>query len=239
MSKKNKQVTQRVNSSQEEKSATNDSKKRQKNEEKINRIANLTPYDVLFLEDLENRRLCLFGEINTDDEYDGESGDSSISELIMRIMRYNREDKGIKPKDRKPIMLYINSPGGDVIEVFGLVSAIETSRTPVYTVNIGQWSSMAFLIGITGDKRYSLPNMTFLLHDGWTGAENSVNKVCDQILFEKHYEKKVVRSHVLKYTKIAKKTYKKIKRKEMYFLPELALKYGVIDEIVDDIDEIL
>ena len=239
MSRKNKQVTQRVNSSQEEKSATNDSKKRQKNEEKINRNVNLTPYDVLFLEDLENRRLCLFGEINTDDEYDGESGNSSMPELIMHIMRYNREDKGIKPKDRKPIMLYINSPGGDVIEGFALVSAIETSRTPVYTVNLGQWSSMAFLIGITGKKRFSLPHSIFLLHDGTTFAIGSSTKVQDKADFNKRYEKEITRKHVLAHTKISRKIYEKNLRKEFYMLTDDALELGVIDEVIKSLDEIL
>lgn len=200
---------------------------------------NSTSYEYKRLNDIYNRRLYLYGLIDSPEDYNYLVYGMTASSIVEAIFEINEEDRNVPIKKRAPIILYINSCGGSMVDGFAIISAIAASKTPVYTVNIGQWSSMAFLIGITGDKRYSLPNMTFLLHDGWTGTENSVNKVCDQILFEKHYEKKVVRSHVLKYTKIAKKTYKKIKRKEMYFLPELALKYGVIDEIVDDIDSIL
>ena len=47
---------------------------------------------------------------------------------------------------------------------YALVSIIEASKTPIWTINMGQWSSMAFLIGITGHRRLSLPN-DFLIAD--------------------------------------------------------------------------
>ena len=116
-----------------------------------------------YFKDYEDRRLFLDSEIEA-------NGDGSIAELKERIMNYNRDDKGIKPKERKPILLFINSPGGDVQEGFSLVSFMSLSKTPIYTVNIGLWASMSFLIGIAGHKRFSLPNMTFLMHDGLSVA---------------------------------------------------------------------
>lgn len=199
----------------------------------------LNPYDTFLLENIENRRLCLFGDIgDCDDDYSDSSG-TSMMELIEHIFRYNREDRGLKPKDRKPIILYINSPGGDVVEGFALVSAIEASSTPIYTVNLGQWSSMAFLIGIAGKKRFALPHSIFLLHDGTTFAIGSSTKVQDKAEFNKRYEKEITRKHVLKYTKITRKVYEKNLRKEFYMLTADALELGVIDKIVRNLDEIL
>ena len=113
--------------------------------------------------DIQDRRLYLTTPIDNDVM---DFGMSNAMSLTDNIISYNREDQNLAISDRKPIRLYINSPGGDIVEGFSLVGAIETSKTPVYTINVGQWSSMAFLIGIAGHRRFSLPYMTFLMHDG-------------------------------------------------------------------------
>ena len=45
---------------------------------------------------------------------------SSVAQIIRCIIEFNAQDKGVDPKDRKPIKLFINSPGGDVYEGFSL-----------------------------------------------------------------------------------------------------------------------
>ena len=192
----------------------------------------------LRIQDAEDRRLYLYGTIGVVD-YDMFEGDSNTAWLVEQIMTYNRMDRGIPPHKREPVRLYINSPGGDLIEGTALISAIEISKTPIYTINIGQWCSMAFLIGITGDKRFSLPNATFLMHDGTSGAFGSTSKVQDQMEFEKRFEKEVVKAHVLGHSNMKSVDYDALARVELYMLPEDALERGFIDEIVDNIDTIL
>ena len=190
--------------------------------------------------DLEDRRLYLYGTISSIDMDCCSYGDASMtSSLVESIMAFNRADKDIPPEERRPIRLYINSPGGELTEGFALVSAIEMSKTPVYTINVGQWSSMAFLIGITGHKRFSLPYMTFLMHDGTSGAFGSASKVQDQMKFEERFENEVVKEHVLRHSTMTSRDYKLLERKELYMLPNDAKEYGFIDEIVTDIDDIL
>ncbi|MBQ3292965.1 ATP-dependent Clp protease proteolytic subunit [Candidatus Saccharibacteria bacterium] len=178
----------------------------------------------------------------TDEEADGfECERSTIMRMVEDIMEINRYDakQDTPPKERKPIRLYINSPGGSTSEGFSLLSAIELSKTPIYTINIGQWSSMAFLIGISGHKRFSLPHMRFLMHEGYAGAYDSGGKAQDLMRFLDRFEREVIRSHVLKHGKMSAEEYDSKIREEVYMLPEDALKYGFIDEIVTDIDAIL
>lgn len=178
----------------------------------------------------------------TDEEADGfERERSTIMRMVEGIMEINRYDakQDTPPKERKPIRLYINSPGGSISEGFSLLSAIELSKTPIYTINIGQWSSMAFLIGISGHKRFSLPHMRFLMHEGYAGAYDSGGKAQDLMRFLDRFEREVVRSHVLEHGKMSAEEYDSKIREEVYMLPEDALKYGFIDEIVTDIDAIL
>lgn len=192
------------------------------------------------LESIKERRLSLYGAIYPIDEETRNYTETSIaSRLVESILMYNRKDKGIDPSRRKPILLYINSPGGDVTEGFAIVSAIETSKTPIYTVNVGQWSSMSFLIGIAGHKRFSLPYSTFLMHDGASFALGSVSKVQDKVNFDKRFEMEVVRKHVLKHSNMKNTDYDALARVELYMLPEDAMERGFIDQIVTDVDDIL
>ncbi|MBO7131956.1 ATP-dependent Clp protease proteolytic subunit [Candidatus Saccharibacteria bacterium] len=190
--------------------------------------------------DIGKRRLYLYGEITDVDAEEGFIACSSkTGELVECIFDYNRADQGKDIESREPIRLYINSPGGDQNEGFALVDAIILSKTPVYTINVGQWSSMSFLIGIAGHKRFSFPHATFLLHDGSSGAFGSTNKVQDRVKFEERFENEVVKAHVLAHSNMKGPEYDALARVEYYLLPEDALDRGFIDEIVTDIDAIL
>ena len=192
------------------------------------------------LEDLKERRLYLYREIEplgyeeTSNEYA-----STATHIVQAIMDINREDISVPPADRKPIKLFINSPGGDVAEGLPIIAAIELSKTPVYTINVGQWCSMAFLIGITGHKRFSLPYTTFLLHEGSSFAGGAANKVQDRVKFDERVEKEVIKPHVLKHSHMKELEYDALARVEYYLLPPDALERGFIDEIVSDISTIL
>ena len=167
-------------------------------------------------------------------------GESSIAnELVGWIFDYNRDDQDKPIEERKPIRLYIDSPGGDMTGGFAIVNAIKISKTPIYTINVGQWSSMAFLIGITGHRRFSLPDMTFLMHDGSLFTSGSTNKAQDKMKFDERFENEVIRTHVLKHSNMKPVEYDALARVEYYMLPQDALKHGFIDEIVEDIDTIL
>lgn len=197
--------------------------------------------DYEFYHSLEDRRIYLHGEISRiDSEYDGDLHVvSKTSAIVEEIINFNRIDEAIAPELRKPIRLYINSPGGDVHEGYPVISAIELSKTPVYTINIGMWCSMAFLIGIAGHKRFSLPNMLFLMHDGMNAAIDSGSKVQDKMKFDERFQDEIIKGHILKHSHMDAAEYDNLKRVEYYMLPPDALKHGFIDEIVTDIDTIL
>ena len=188
--------------------------------------------DNFFLEDLENRHLYINGVINGD----------VISDIVYHILRYNLEDQETPIENRQPIVLYINSVGGELVSGFGVIDAILTSKTPVHTVNLAECSSMGFLIFIAGQKRYAMPHSQFLMHDGEAGAIDSMAKLRDRIQFETGVMADEIKDYILGRTKIDKKLYSKKYRTEWYFLPNEALQLGVVDFIVGtncSIDDIL
>ncbi|MBR5027275.1 ATP-dependent Clp protease proteolytic subunit [Candidatus Saccharibacteria bacterium] len=188
--------------------------------------------DYQFYLDCQNRRFHLIGEITPSGE-DGVCDESNASRIAREIIRINQEDQGIDPKDRKRIVIFINSGGGDTAEGYALIGAIQTSETPVDIVSFGRCMSMAFMISLAGDRRFALPYTQFLLHDGGVGGTDSTNKFLDYADFKKRCEKDVVKPYVLKHSKMTEKEYAKFERKEFYMLPEDALKYGFIDGIIE------
>lgn len=123
--------------------------------------------EVMMVKDMQQRKIWLHDEIDIE----------TVSGAIHNIYQYNREDADLPVEGRKPILLYIASNGGSVDAGFALIDAIQTSKTPVYTINTGYWYSMGFLIGLAGKKRFAMPNATFLMHDGsnfiWTSGSKA------------------------------------------------------------------
>ena len=205
------------------------------------RLSITTPCDMgelRRLEDIEKRRLHLYGEILPVSFLASFSMDVSVcADIAHNILEFNEEDYGLPIEKRQPIWLFIDSPGGDPVAGFQVIDAIRLSKTPVITVNVGQCSSMAFLIAIAGHVRFSLPMSTFLMHDGSLMVYGTTNKVKDQVHFEDRLEAETIKPFILKYGKgMQEEEYDKIYLKEFYMMPEDALKYGFIDKIVDDID---
>ena len=142
--------------------------------------------ELFHLKDLKQRKLFL----NTDIDQ------CSVSDIACHILQFNKEDKGVDPLERKPILLYITSNGGEVDSGFELIDVIQNSITPVYTINLGYQYSMAFLIGLAGHVRFAMPNAKFLMHDGSQIVFNSGTKVQDQMEFQRKVEERV-RSYII------------------------------------------
>lgn len=184
------------------------------------------------ISDIVDRKMWFIGEVD----------ENIIGSMVYNILRYNAMDKDIPLEKRKPILFYLSSPGGSVYDGLSLCSAIQTSKTPVYCVNIGECCSMGLMIHIVGHKRYTLPNSIFLMHEGYSGAADASSKAKDRIDFDCGVLADRMKKIILDHTKLTKKQYDEKYRKEWYFLPDEAKKYGFTDFIIGedcDLDEIL
>lgn len=207
-------------------------------------LVSVTPYEEMDLAELKERRLYLNGYVdNVEALFDGYPHEDVVTGLAYYILKYNREDKGLPVEERKPIILYINSPGGSVINGYVLVDTILASKTPVYTVNFGECASMGFLIFLAGHKRFSLPRAQYLLHDGglFSGYESTA-KARDRMDFNSEKLEPMTKEYVLSRTTISPELYDENYRVEWYMLPEEAKEYGIVHSILSvdcDIDDII
>ena len=178
--------------------------------------------DKFQIEDLEERHLYINSGID----------EAVIDSIVYHILRYNRLDKGIPREERKPIILYLNSPGGNVTDGFGVIDAMIQSQTPVYTVNLAMCYSMGFLIFLAGEKRFGMPSSTYLCHDGSSFAFDSMSKLKDRMEFETGQMEQHTKDYILSRTKIDAKTYEEKYRTEWYMYSEEAKKYNIVTHIV-------
>lgn len=187
--------------------------------------------EIFYVKDLKQRKLFLNTEIDQ----------TTVCEIVRHIMQYNKDDKGIPVENRTPILLYVTSIGGDADSGFELIDIIMSSKTPVYTVNLGFQYSMGFFIGLAGHKRFASKNAKFLMHDGSNFIFNSGAKAQDQMEFQKRIEDRV-RRYVIDRSKITEREYDSKLRVEWYMFAEEAKEKGFCDYIIGedcDIDAIV
>lgn len=164
--------------------------------------------------------------------------DETILEVSKLIMYFNKEDKDTPVEQRKPIKLLLYSYGGDGQACFSLLDVIALSKTPVYTINMGVAMSAGLLILLAGHKRFCLKNSTALAHSGSGGASGTFEQTEAQM---KDYKRFVdtMRNYIIERTNIDAKTLNKYKSKEWYLYAEDQVKFGIVNEVIDDIDKIL
>jgi len=157
----------------------------------------------------------------------GEAIDNHVANIVIAQLLYLEK---VDPK--APITMYVNSPWGHVTAGLAIYDTMQYLKCDVITVCIGLAASMGSIIlaGGTKGKRYSLPNSEIMIHQPLWGAEGQASDI--RIAAEN-----IIETWNLLYTILAKHTGKDVKEVEKdcdrdnYMRPEAALKYGLIDKI--------
>ena len=185
-----------------------------------------SPELVNYYKDYDNR-IIFIGDVEED-----------LFDVTKQIYEYNRQDKGKKAEERKPILIQIMSYGGDLYQAYALVAAILASTTPVYTVNCGVAMSAGFLILLAGHERYAMKYSTAMLHQGSGGAQGTFSEMKEQ---QRNYERLInqMRDYIIERTSIDTKLFKKNQEKDWYLNCDEQIKYNVVSKVVESLDEII
>lgn len=153
---------------------------------------------------------------------------------IIRFWNKLDDEGNVTPEERKPIKLYIHSPGGYLTSAFSIIDTIKLSKTPVYTIAIGDVYSGGFFIFLAGDKKYTYPHASFLYHEGATATGGDANKFRN---FAKFYEVQLdqLKEIVLKNTSITEEEYEKHLKDDWWLTADEAVSYGIADEILTEL----
>lgn len=165
--------------------------------------------------------------------------ESLLHDVGRQIIEYNRADKGKPVEKRTPIVILINSGGGCLDSTYATIAIMETSKTPIITVNMNCAYSAAGLILMAGHRRYCMPRSQVLIHSG--SAQGISGNYEDIQESTKSYKKMIeeMREFIVSKTKIDKSLMKKNQSKDWYLPTFEQIELGVVDEVVADLDSIL
>ena len=154
--------------------------------------------------------------------------------IVAQLLYLNSLDQ------KKPISLYINSPGGHVYAGLAIYDAMQMIQAPVSTVAVGITASMGTALlcaGATG-MRYALPHATIHMHPTGGGAQGYTEDV--RIATREQERLQTQLFHLM--GKHSGHNWKEI---EEYFLRDRYLSapeardFGLIDSVLGDISDVV
>jgi ATP-dependent Clp protease protease subunit len=183
----------------------------------------------IYKEFLNKRNIILNGEID----------DNVIETIVMQIYKFNEEDDKKEKEEvnyrryNSPINIYINSNGGNIYNLLSVVSAIDSSKTPIHTFALGKAMSAGFIILISGHKRYCQKYSIILIHQSSTGIRGLLSNI-ELELKQAKYLEQIVDKITTDKTNITFDQLKDIyeKRLDWYIGAKEALELGIVDEII-------
>ena len=177
-------------------------------------------YDI-FSRLLKDRIIFLSEEVNS----------ATASLVIAQLLFLESEDPD------KEISFYINSPGGSISDGMAIVDTINYIKSPVSTICVGMAASMGAVLLASGakGKRFATPNSEILIHQpliaggGLSGQTTEIKIHADHMVRTRETLNKLLSER----TGQSLETIEKDTERDNYMTAEEALKYGLIDGILD------
>jgi len=157
-----------------------------------------------------------------------EINDHTLTDLIirMRSLLQNREDK------KAPVNLMINSPGGDVHEMLGIIDYMESLDVKVNTICRGRaFSAAAIILACGTGNRMMSKRSTVMFHQSSSFLGGKMSDISAYLDNVKNIEKTI-------YDILAEKTnkdqawWKDNMKSDLYLTAEQLKEYNVIDTII-------
>ncbi|KAJ2953158.1 hypothetical protein O0L34_g729 [Tuta absoluta] len=167
---------------------------------------------------LRERIICLMGPIN-----------DTISSLIVAQLLFLQSESS-----KKPVHLYINSPGGNVTAGLGIYDTMQYITPPVATWCVGQACSMGSLLLAAGapGMRHSLPNARIMIHQPSGGVQGQATDI--QIQAEEILKLKAqINGLYVKHTGLPIEKIQSSMERDCFMSPPEAKAFGLIDNVLE------
>lgn len=154
--------------------------------------------------------------------------DDVANSVVAQLLFLESEDPD------KDINLYINSPGGSVTAGLAIYDTMQYIKPQVSTICVGLAASMGaiLLAGGAKGKRLALPNAEIMIHQPLGGARGQASDIeiqAKNIIKTKERMNRILASHTGQdYETVARDT-----DRDNYMTADEALKYGLIDKIIE------
>jgi ATP-dependent Clp protease, protease subunit len=192
------------------------------NEEKKNEELD----NIVELKFLEQRKIIISSSIN-----------QRVAEKVIKLLFYLDS-----VDNKKPIIVIINSPGGDVFSGFAIFDIMRAIQAPVITLVAGFAASMGSIImlGAKKGKRYATANSKILIHQPliagvFEGRATDIEIQADEIQETKD---RIINLYVEETGKNRERIAEDIEV-DCWMTAEKAKEYGLIDKIISSISEVI
>ncbi|MCM4082652.1 ClpP family protease [Paractinoplanes hotanensis] len=162
-----------------------------------------------------------------------EVDDQIANRLCGQLLLLSAEDP------RGVISLYINSPGGSVTAGLAIYDTMRLIPNDVSTLALGLAGSMGqfLLTAGTPGKRFALPHAQVLMHQGSAGFGGTA---ADVEIYANQLERlgQTLLRLTSEHTGQPIETVERDSRRDRWFTAGEALAYGLIDHILDSVDDV-
>jgi ATP-dependent Clp protease protease subunit len=158
----------------------------------------------------------------------GDEIDTHIANVITaQLLLLDSED------NQKDITIYINSPGGSVIDGLAIYDTMQHITAPISTVCIGMAASMGSIILLGGSpgKRYALKNSTIMIHQGSGGTKGQATDIeiyTKELLRLEHLINEIMMFH----TGQPLEKLIKDQMRDNYMTAQQACEYNLVDKVI-------
>lgn len=158
--------------------------------------------------------------------------DDVANAIVAQMLFLQSEDS------KADVHLYINSPGGSVSSGLAIYDTMQFINCEVATYCIGQCASMAavLLAAGTASKRRALPNSRIMIHQPMAGMEGTAEEI---MIHAKEFAKIKERLNriLIKHTGHPLEKIEKDTDRDRFMSAEEALEYGLVDQVVEHIEQ--
>lgn len=160
-------------------------------------------------------------------------------EMAFKI---NRELLALEHADKtKPIIMWINSPGGEVYSGFSIYDTIQFIKPKVLTIVSGTAASMGSVIALAANKenRFILPHGKILLHQPLIGGTLK-GPASDLEIHARDIIQLKKKMHQLysERTGTDIETYERLMERDYWVDPEEAVTLGLVSRVIHSQEEI-
>jgi ATP-dependent Clp protease protease subunit len=168
---------------------------------------------------LRERIVFLNGEVN-----------DAVSALVCAQLLFLEAEN---PK--RPIHLYINSPGGVVTSGFAMYDTMQYIKAPVHTLCMGTARSMGSFLLMAGEpgERAALPNASLHVHQPLGGFQGQASDVLIHAEEMQQTKRRIIRL----YAEHCGRTYEEVERtldRDRFMSAEEGLQWGLVDRVLKE-----
>jgi ATP-dependent Clp protease protease subunit len=147
--------------------------------------------------------------------------------IVAQFLFLEKEDPD------KDIEVYINSPGGSVIDGLAIYDTMRHIKPDVATTVVGMAASMGavLLAGGTKGKRSALPNSRIMIHQGSAGFRGTPSDIEIQAREIARYKERLTQILAENCNREFEQVSKDIDR-DFWMSPDDGVEYGIIDNVL-------